>query len=392
MNKRLELNIRYYYLYSATWVMIIGPIMTVFLLAKGLNFSQIMFMSSVCAASTVISEVPSGAIADLYGRKLSLMLSSACFAISMLIFVFGPTMYILLIGEFFAGIGLSFKSGADSSLVYDTLLKLDREKDYVEVQSKGHSFFLGTQIIGSIVAGLLYSVNPVLPFAASAVLMLFSGFFASRMTEVQGYHEDEEKLPYVKQIYESGKFVLNHNKVKAVVLFYVFFFFFYRTAYWLYQPYFQAVHVDVAWFGIIFAGLNIIATVASRLSAKYIEKTKGYSILMLSFFLAISFVLLGISPHWAGVAFIGIQQLSRGFHMPVILKYINKHTPSNKRATVVSFNSLMGNLTYVLLAPLAGVLMDITSVFNVHLLLAGMMAIGIVIFYFYLKKAMTSKS
>ena len=79
MKKILERNIKLYYIYSATWIMMIGPILVVFLLEKGLDFKQIMFLQTVGAVSIVITEVPSGAIADLYGRKTSLIISSLSF-------------------------------------------------------------------------------------------------------------------------------------------------------------------------------------------------------------------------------------------------------------------------------------------------------------------------
>ncbi len=153
----LNRNIKYYYLYSATWVMMIGPILTVFFLEKGLSFSQIMVLQTIAAIATVITEVPSGAIADLYGRKVSLMLSSLSFVIGLLLFVWSPNYLVLIAGQIFAGIAISFKSGADSSLIYDTLLKQDRIKDYMRIQSRGHSYFLGAQIIGSILAGIFFT-------------------------------------------------------------------------------------------------------------------------------------------------------------------------------------------------------------------------------------------
>lgn len=389
MVAKLEKNIQYYYLYSATWILMIGPVLTIFFLQKGLSFSQIMLLQTISSISTVVTEVPSGAVADLYGRKTSMLLSSLSFIIALLFLVYAPNFALLVLAEIFSGMAMSFKSGADSSLVYDTLLKLDREKDYLEVQSRGHSYSLGTQIIGSALAGFLYTVNINLPFFASIILLSLSMFFATRIIEVPVFHSTE-KPPYLQQILRSGRFTFSHPKVRTILVFYVFFFFFFRIGFWYYQPYFQAVNIDVAYFGIIFAGFNIIATLSSRYAYKFLKLTKGFSLIALSFLLATSFLLIGLTPHWFGVVFIGLQQVARGVQNPVFLKYVNKQIPSHQRATIISFNSLMGNLTTALLFPIIGLLMDGMAIISLHLLTGTVMMIGCVYFYFYLRKQLGS--
>ena len=385
MKKQLEKNILYYYLYSATWVLMIGPILTVFLLEKGLTFSQIMLLQTISSIATVVTEVPSGAVADLYGRKFSMFLSSLSLIVALLIFVFAPNYFFLVLAEAFAGMGMSFKSGADSSLVYDTLLKLDREKDYLRVQSRGHSYFLGTQIIGSALAGVLYSMHINYPFYGSVLLLIFSAFFATRIVEVPVFNTTE-KPPYLTQIIHSGQFTFTHPKVRVILIFYVFFYTFYRIGFWYYQPYFKGVSIDVAYFGVIFALFNIIATLSSRYADKFLKITKGFSLIALAFLMALSFITLGLTPHWLGVTFIGLQQIARGVQNPVFLKYVNKQIPSHQRATIISFNSLMGNLTAALTFPIVGILMDQMDIFNLHLLTGILMLAGSIYFYFYLKK------
>ncbi len=221
-------------------------------------------------------------------------------------------------------------------------------------------------------------------------MMAISLLMASRLIEVPPFEKDEEKPPYLKQISDSGKFTFSHPKVRAILVFYIFFYFFFRTGFWFYQPYFQSVNIDVTLFGVIFALLNIVATLASRYADKFILVTKGFSLIALAFLTALSFILLGLSPpHWIGVSFIGLQQLSRGFYTPpLFLRYINKQIPSNKRATIISFNSLMGNLFSALLYPVVGILMDNMSILNLQLMMGGcIMMSGVVYFYFHLKKS-----
>jgi predicted MFS family arabinose efflux permease len=87
----------------------------------------------------------------------------------------------------------------------------------------------------------------------------------------------------------------------------------------------------------------------------------------------ISFLILGLTKTGFGVAAILLQQAARGLYRPVTTKYLNKHIPSDKRATILSFHSLLTNLAIALTFPFMGMLKDRTSIFSTHIILAFVM-------------------
>jgi len=177
-----------------------------------------------------------------------------------------------------------------------------------------------------------------------------------------------------------------HKKVRTIVIYFMYFMMFFRIGFWYYQPYFDAVSIDVKYFGLIFAFFNIIATVFSRLSHKYIKWTKGYSLISLSIIMSLSFILTGITAFPIGILFVAIQQIARGVFNPVFMKYMNKHIESTKRATVISFSSLLNNAVIALVFPLIGYLMDIIDPVSMNLYTGIFMRIGTLFFFFFLKK------
>ncbi|GCD08724.1 hypothetical protein Ctaglu_03470 [Clostridium tagluense] len=122
--------------------------------------------------------------------------------------------------------------------------------------------------------------------------------------------------------------------------------------------------IPVRYFGIIFFLFNITAAFASKRSHWIMDKTKPKTLTFMALLMIISFVLMGAVKVWFGVFAILFQQVARGIYRPVTTKYLNKHIPSDKRATVLSFQSLACNLSVAIAFPLMGVAMIILTVFT----------------------------
>jgi MFS family permease len=370
-------NVKTYYLYSTfAELLILGPILVLFLVAKGLSFTEIMVLQSISAIAVVLFEVPTGAVADKIGRKESLLLGSLLWAVSLGIYVVGNSFPMFIFAEVIFSLGATFKSGADNALIYDSLKVMGREKEFQSIEGKARSYALYAQAIGSIIAGFVYEVNVNLPFLISVLFMVVTIIISLRFKEppIEG-KVGKYGINYIDQIKESGKFILSHEKIKAIIIFTMMFFIFYRTAFFYYQPYMEAVNIPVRYFGIIFFIFNITAAFASKRSHWIMEKTKPKTLTFMALLMIISFVLLGFVKMWVGVFAILFQQIARGIYRPVTTKYLNKHIPSDKRATVLSFQSLACNMSVAIAFPLMGILKDNENIFTAHLVLGIAMII-----------------
>ena len=370
-------NVKTYYMYSTfAELLILGPILVLFLIAKGLSFTEIMVLQSISAVAVVLFEVPTGAVADKIGRKESILLGALLWALSLGFYVVGTSFPMFILAEVTFSLGATFKSGADNALIYDSLKTMGREKEFQSIEGKARSLALYAQAVGSIIAGFVYEVNTNLPFIISIAFMLLTIIIALRFKEppIDG-KVGKYGINYMQQIKESGKFILSHEKIKAIIIFTMMFFIFYRTAFFYYQPYMEAVEIPVRYFGILFFIFNITAAFASKRSHWIMEKTKPKTLTFMALLMIISFVLMGTIKIWVGVFAILFQQIARGIYRPVITKYLNKHIPSDKRATVLSFQSLACNMSVAIAFPLMGVLKDHENIFTTHMLLGVTMII-----------------
>lgn len=377
MSDKTSRTIRSYYLFSSfSDLLIIGPIIVLFMLQKGLSFTEIMLLQSVCALAVFFFEVPTGALADKLSRKVSLCLGAIFYALGLYIYIIGQTFLVFAIGEIIFSLGTAMKSGADTALLYDNLKYEGSEGRFQDVLGRGRMYMFIMQGIGSVLGAFAYTFNPNLP------MWLSIGFMGVTVAVVVGFEEHDYKgdteaaaLNYMQQIKESGKYAYRHKKIRAVIVYAMAFFIFFRAGFWYYQPYMEAVDLPVSSFGIFFFLFNMVAALTSQYSGRIIKSTRSYTMMFLALLVFISYLVLGTVTVWVGVFAMTLQQVSRGLYMPVINKYVNKHIPSEKRATILSFISLSTGLAAGLTLPIVGWIKDHNNIFDAHLILGMSMFI-----------------
>lgn len=387
---RTKNNIKKFYIYSIFKdALIIGPIITLYLLNKNLSMTEIMTLQAVFSFSIFLLEVPTGAVADRFSRKISLFLGFVFIIIGIITYILGHSFLVFCLAEFLFSVGFSFKSGADSALLYDSLLELGQESDFNKIYGQGQSNVFYVQAIGSIIASLIYTIHPDLPFLLSSIFMICAGITALSFKEVRIKEEDEESLKYFQLIYRSARFILNHRKILGVTIFAMVFYVFFRNAFWYYTPFFKAIDLPVALYGLLFFIFNIVAAFFSKRVDWFIQKTNRKTLIALNVLLMLSFLGLSLLKTPFGVIFILLQQMCRGLYKPILNKYVNKHTPSKNRATVLSFISLITNLSVSISLPLAGLLIDNTNVFIAYGTLFIILSLATVVVNQYLNRVLS---
>jgi len=117
------------------------PVIVIFFQRQGLSMTQVMVLQTAFALAVVGLEIPSGFFADRVGRRPSIFLGAAAVTAACVVYGTGYGFGQFLIAELLWAVGASLISGADSAILYDTLLALGREKEYQKIE--GHASFLG---------------------------------------------------------------------------------------------------------------------------------------------------------------------------------------------------------------------------------------------------------
>ncbi|MFT7471375.1 MAG: MFS family permease [Kiritimatiellia bacterium] len=378
---QLERNLRSFIIfrlfYSARFYY---PVFTVLFLDYGLTLEQFAILNIVWALTIVLAEVPSGALADIVGRKRLVVFAAIMMVLELGLIVFSPIgaspllFPLFLANRICSGLSEAAASGADEALAYDSLKALGREDDWARIlqrttQVVSVGFFM-TMILGAfaydpnMVNGLLAAVDPQWQLSNNTVirlpviLTLITSFIvlgtALRFHDID-VEEDEvadsqqltgkSLLDPFRKIIVAGKWTINHRFVLFVILAALALDSVGRQFVVLASEYYRVIDIPVSWFGFIGAGMSLVGMV-NAIFSRYLVTNHSplFNFLTLSFILMAGLIGLGFAIPYYGVIFavgafamMGMVQFQSSY-------YINKEVDSVHRATVLSFKGLALNL------------------------------------------------
>ena len=309
-------------------------------------------------------EIPTGIVADKFGRKFSVAVGCLLFGADMLCFGLVRSYPILFVAEFLGAVGMTLISGAEQALLYDSLVELklqERARHYLSrYDSAGTLGLLLAFPIGSYVASLgRYPQLIPVPFLMSAASAVLATVVYLSMEEPQRTKPRDgflrlgvEGLRTLFVHRELRAYVLNAVTISAVTFF----------AFWLYQPIARRAGLGVAWLGVLAAGFNLFSSILLAISSR-LEAAIGLRRLLLATAIgpAVLFAAIGLVYRAAFVVpalflLVGCRML----RIPMLNDLINRHVESENRATVISAVSLLERFVTFALYPLVGWLMDVS--------------------------------
>ena len=375
----LRANIKKIYLFNILKSTIfVVPVMVMFLKDNGLSLMDALLLQSYFSLVMVVLEIPSGYIADSYGRKETLVFASVMALCGILGYVVSYDFWDFLVSMTFMAISYSFTSGTLSALVYDTLNGLDEVHRYQKIW--GESLFYGlialavASIVGAWIAqfDLRYPIYATIPFFAMMIPLSLSFYEPKREKAIFKDGYANELITIAKKTF------IQSAKLRWIIIYSAVIFAFNQSMFYLYQPYFELSGIDIAYFGVVFALFQLVAGVVSKY-AHQIERRLGerQSMISLTVALSISYLLMSNFIYLFSFIFAFLQQFVRGFRNVIVADYINKLVDSTHRATILSIESFVGKLLYAIILPIWGWVADIysletaLSVIGVTALLSG---------------------
>ena len=339
-----------------------------------ISFTQIQILQSWFMLCFFLLEVPTGAIADYFGRKYSLSLGALITAGAALLYGSVPQFWGFMLAEFMFAMGMALTSGADQALLYDSLKEIGKTAESVKAFGKAHSFHLAgilvSALLGSFIAGK-FGLNA--PMLLSSVTMIIACAIAWSMREPQRSENISESRRYLDIARKGFTYFFTHRTLRLIALDAVIVASAAYFVIWLYQPLLQRLHVPLVLFGFIHAALVGVEIVIAAHFAR-LEKWFGSRKSLLKFTAlatTASFVLVGVYPSLVTVTlfiiFAGGFGLTR---MELMAAHMQRFMPSENRATVLSSISMLRRFALVLLNPLVGFTAD-------HSLTLALIGVGI---------------
>jgi MFS family permease len=370
------------------WFMIIMPVIILFFQDNGLNMMEIMSLQACYSASLALAEIPSGYAADLLGRKKTLVLGCILSFLGFSLFSIAYSFWWFLAAEIILGLGNSFISGADTALMYDTLLEMKLEKKFLKYEGRSISIGNFSEAIAGIIGGSLAAISFRYPAYAQVLISFFIIPFAVSLKEPKMQQERMKKS--WKSILEVMNFSLRKSKVLRTHIFY-------SSGVgmgtlmmaWLAQPFLKELGVEMKHYGLLWALLNVVVGLVSYQAHRIENKFSEFqSLFIVGFLCILCYLLISFNINVAGFGVLLIFYANRGYATPLLRNHINRHTPSNVRATVMSIRSLIIRMSFALIAPWIGWVADQWGLNNAFLIM-GFLVTGIAVFclsWFYKNK------
>ncbi len=365
-----------------------GPILIISIQKlAGMSLSDIYYMESVTLILCVLLDVPFGALADIIGRKKTIILGGIFLFSSKIFFATMNCPLDAWIANMLWAIGLTLQSGSDTSLLYDSLKECNREKEYKSIEGKavGLRFFLVA--ICALTTGFLAKINLRFPLYLSVPFLLLSlipAFFLHEPIHT-------EKYSIKKQFDTLKRGFLSFFKTKEVA-FMIGFSTLIATIskiwFFTYNPYFEIVKIDVSYYGFIFFLCNMVAFISSHYAYK-LEKNIGerYFILIMILCIGLPLIVMGLLPIAICAYLVLAQNLVRGFMKPFIGDYLHKHVNTDIRATTMSVNSTMYHFVSIITLGVFSVLLKSVNLLHALILLGiTTLLFGFILYFIYIKK------
>ena len=376
---RVFFNCRFYY-----------PVFTILFLDYGLTLEQFALLNAAWAATIVLLEVPSGALADTVGRRNLLVFTGILMVIEMVLLCFAPRgnaqllFPIFLVNRILSGAAEASASGADEAIAYDSLQAEGDVRDWPRVLEKQmwarSSAFIFAMSLGAAAydpqlmqrvvdalgihialnQGITLRIPPLLTLLM-AILTLITAW-RMREGEERGQRNNAGRGPTIAEAFKltlaAGGWILRTPFALIVILAGLAFDNCIRMIITLNSQYYRLIELPEASFGLIGSGLAILGLVMPRVARVMAQRhSPAFNLGIMSTLTLIG--LVGMTFFWPVFGLLPIIILVAVIYLENFFQshYLNRITDSHQRATVLSFKGLSFNLAYGLIGVLYSLLL-----------------------------------
>jgi predicted MFS family arabinose efflux permease len=374
---RLSRDLRLFHVYrllSTSYLFL--PVLITFFVSRGLDFTHIALLNSVYALTAIVFEVPTGALADRFGRCRAMMLGSLLMAIGCVVDFNGRDFWTFALGEGLLALGMTLTSGADSAYLYDLLLACGKEQEYRRHEGSATAAKLLGAAAALVAGGFVGRSAPAATYAATACVCAAAALVAMMMREPPIQRDDDSD--FLHGMAHAARAVVTRPPLFFAVGLSVLLFTLLRMGLYLYPPYLEHAGLDTAWIGIVLALLYVVGAAGAQ-RIEWFRRRLGETGLVwaMPLLLAVSYAGLGRFVAVWGVALLAMQSLVNGIYSPFSKELLNREiADSGQRATVLSVESMARRLAFGAFAPIAGLLIDGHGLHAAFYLCAGAGFVG----------------
>ncbi len=357
------------------------PFLVLAFLEKGLSFFQIGILIAFRELCVNLMEIPSGALADLYGRRRSMMISFTAYIVSFAIFGLSNVFWQLFAAMFFFAIGEAFRTGTHKAMIFTWL----RLQGRIDEKTKVYGYTRSWAKIGSAVSVILAAMFVIVSNNYTSIFYFSIIPYALGLINFMGYPKELEGKPYgdvsfkkvLKHLWDALSISVKQKSLRRLMLESMGFEGVFKASKDYLQPILKSAAIAVpigimlnetqrsaVLIGAVYFILHIASAYASRKSHKICDYTgdeeraarclwgAGFllyaALLPLLYFKLYPLVITGFV----------LLYLIQNFWRPILISRFDEHASETQGATVLSIQSQAQSVSIMIIAPILGLAVD----------------------------------
>ena len=350
------------------------------------NYTGVGIIETAMIISIVVFEIPSGALADLLGKRKVLILAFLVVALSEFTMAGAINFWMLMFSAIVGSLGTTMVSGTFEAITYDSLKELGKEKIYDKILSRQKSIKYIASALATIAGGAMYTYGwQRTPFILVGVMSLIACGLALFLKEPKvDTVSDGNVLSwriYWQQLQQGFRQLFSQTKFRAtaIILFAagVVPLFMYEMVEDILLVAYGATAMEISWEVFLESTATAIVIHFTSLIVRKIGGLK--SLVVIAFIYAGLLPLVSLVSLWGAIALIIVWGSLNVINRVITSKIINDQTLSENRATTLSTFNMLLSLPYILMATWIGFLADKYTVQGVVFWLGIVMIIGLMI-------------
>ena len=336
------------------------PIITLFWKDQiGMSLTDIMILQAVFGLAVVLVQFPSGYFADRVGYRASLLVGTTLLMAGWLVYTRGASFWTIAVAEIALGSASAFMSGADRALLWVSLETAGRSGEYVRWDGRMRAASQTAEAMSAAAGGWLYSLGPRWPFWLQVPSAVLAFVTAAALRETRRAPTVDPRSHARRALHILAFTLSGARRLRAAMALSVALGLSSFVMVWLIQPYMQARGIPATWFGPLWAGAHVWLAGVSLASARVVGVLGvRLSLLGCCLLVPVGYAGLSVSPAAWGIAFYLCFMTLRGLQGPILAGVMQQEAPAEDRASVLSIAALVFRLSFVVVGPPIGALVD----------------------------------
>jgi len=359
----------------------------IFMEARGLSVTEIVWVEIAYAATVIVLEVPSGALADRWSRKYVLAGHLLFFMGNAVLWALAHDFRMFVAGVMLGAVHSALRSGTDLSLFYDTLKELGIEEKFARIKGEIAFYYGLVAMMAGILGGMLAAVwGMEITFWLTLVPVIIALVIVLSMTEPQ-IHRTTDEVNFWQHMKEAAGYVTKHDKIWQLIMIGVFM----GAAMTLVDEYmslyFVRVGIPLLFIGYMVAFNDGLISISEKVSYKLIGLPRQILYFILIGLTVAGLIMAACQPGLVGIIGLFLSILAYYLMQPIFNQDVNRQISSSHRSTVMSYMGLLDKLIIIPIGLGFGYVADHYNLFLAYGLVGVIMGFYLLYYCLFARRA-----